>query len=110
MNMRVIGGEPARFDPDMRGDHLHALVEDPQNTGLSPDPQGAAQILRRDRIIRPLILNVTVAMDGAPSFNETGEKIGGQRQQCQPLGLEQRSDLLPHGAVDARVGHGVFPV
>jgi len=44
MNMRVFGGELALLDPCMDGNHLHALVENAQESGFGPDPQSAAEV------------------------------------------------------------------
>src|ERR1019366_547447 len=109
MNMRVIGGELALLDPRMDGNHLHALVENAQDARLGPDPKSAAEELRWNRIKSALVLDMTVAVDGAPGFDEAGKQIGGQRQQGRLLGLEQCCDLLAHGAMGARVGDGGAP-
>ena len=49
----------------------------PRNSGEEPNKKALT-----------VVLDMTVAVDGAPGFDEAGKQIGGQRQQGRLLGLE----------------------
>jgi hypothetical protein len=52
--------EAVRLWPDVHGDRLHPLVEDPYHAAIPPDSEFSRQILRRHGLIGPLDLDVPV--------------------------------------------------
>ncbi len=86
------------------------MIEDADDAGLAANPDLAAEILRRHRIIRLVELDVAVAMHLAPRLGEARKQRIGQRRERGALGREERADLLAHGAVYPGVGDATFPV
>ena len=110
MQMGRIGGELARFGQRMDGDDFPALVEHPQQPGLPAHPDLPAHILRRHGVISPLQLDIAIPMHRAWRFFKHREQTRRQRQQLGAFHfVEHLADLLPGGAVNARVGHAAFP-
>ena len=110
MQMVGIGGELPRLDPHMDGDDFPALVEHAHQPGLPARPDLPPDILRRHRVVRPLQLDIAVPMHRARSFLEHREQTRRQRREFRPFHfVEHLADLLPRGAVNARVGHAAFP-
>ena len=111
MQMVRVGGELARFGQRMNGDDFPALVEHPDQPGLPAHPDLPADILRRHGIISPLQLNVTIPMHRAGRFFKHREQTRRQRQQFGAFHfVEHLADLLPGGAMNARVRHAAFPL
>ena len=111
MQMVRVGGELARFGQRMDGDDFPALVEHPHQPGLPAHPDLPPDILRRHRVIRPLQLDVTIPMHRARGFFKHRKQTRRQRQQFGAFHfVEHLADLLPGGAVNARVGHAAFPI
>jgi hypothetical protein len=94
----------------MQFDLVPAWVENPHLAAVPAHPYLLADVLGRDGIEGLVHLDVTVAMHGALAFLETGEQIGGQRQESFLFLGEQSPNLLARGAVKAYIGHGLFPV
>ncbi len=110
MLVERVGGKFARLGQGVQRDLFPALVENTDQSGLPAHPDLPPNILRGHRIIGPLDLNVTVPVNAARRFFKDRKQAGGQRQQFGPLHLvEHLDDLLPGGAVNARVGHASVP-
>lgn len=110
-DVRRLRAEATRFVPDMQGDLLQALVEDPHQAPVPAGPHLPAQVLRRHRVVGPLDLDMAVAVHHPPRLVEVGEVLGRQGQQSGPLDFgEVGADLAAGGAVQARVSHRLLPV
>jgi hypothetical protein len=68
-----IGGELPRFSRRVQGDLLPPQVVNPHQPGFVPDPDLAADVFGRHRIIGALELDVAIAVHGARGFFEAGE-------------------------------------
>jgi len=111
MDMFRVSGEAPGLGPGMDGDLLHLRVEHPNQSRLGADPQLAADVLGRHRVICPGELHIAVAVDAAARFFEAGEQTRRQRPQGRLLDRrEQLEDLLANGPVDASVGDRSLPV
>ena len=102
--------EPARLGLGVDGHLFEPVVEDPDQAGVPANPQSAAHILRRRRVVRFVDLEMTVAMNGPIRLMEEGEPVRRQRQQRAAFTLlEHSADLPLRRSVDARVGDRLFP-
>src|ERR1700685_1898091 len=111
MDMLWIRGETPGLGPGVDCDLIHLRAEDPNEPRFGAHPKLAADVLRRNRIIRATELNIAVALDRAARFLEAREQACRQRSQRRLLGRhEQLEDLLSHGPVNAGVGDGALPV
>ena len=110
-DMRVLGAETAGQVPCVERDLREALVEDTDQPRVPAHPHLPAQILQRHGVVSPVNLDVAVAMHHPLRFAEIGETLGRQRQERGLFPFaEHLADLLPGRAVDARIGHRLFPV
>src|SRR5436190_2071771 len=91
-------------------DLLPALVENTHLTAIPTHPDRLADVFGRDGIVSLVYLDVAVAMHGALALLETGEQTRRQGQEALLFLDEQSRDLLARGAVDAHIGHCLFPV
>jgi hypothetical protein len=84
VDVRVSGGEAAGLGPDVDGDRLEALVEDAHQAGLGADPHVAAEVLRRHRVIGPLVGDVAVrcTLRGASSKHGNSDAGNGRKAGC----------------------------
>src|SRR5690606_20188628 len=110
MDVCVGRGEAAGFRSGVQCDHLLAMIEDADDPGLAADPDLATEILRWDRVVSLVELDVTVAVHLAPRLGEAGKDGRRQRPERRPLALEHRAHLLAHRAVYPRVGDTTLPV
>ena len=64
-NVRGMGAEATlRRLFDVHAQLLELLVEDPHQPAVPPAPHGSSEILRRDRVIRAINLNVSIPVNG----------------------------------------------
>lgn len=111
----VDGTTPRAFEVLFRvsrvdGDLLESVVHDAHEAAVPAHPHASSQVLRRDRVVGLVYLDVSVAADLALAFAEQWEAFERQGQQCGPFPLEGLPDLLAGGTVDARVGHLRLPL
>ena len=110
MDMVGVGREATGFGAGVDADLLHLEVKDAHEPRLGAYPQLPADKLRGHGIVRLLKLDVAVAVNRALGFGEAGKQISGKWSECGPLRGEELGDLLLDRAVNARVGHGRFPL
>src|SRR5208337_5678359 len=72
-DMPRVGAETPRLALGITGDQFHPVVEDPHHAGIPPHPDLASEVLRSDRVVRLVDLDVAVAVHRAPAFVEAGE-------------------------------------
>src|SRR5262245_50738828 len=95
----------------MEGDLFPTRIVNAQDSGLLPNPNLAADVLRRHRVIGPFKLNVAITVNAAPGFLENREQSRWQRLQRGSLDcLKTPADLLTRCAVNARVRRRTFPL
>jgi hypothetical protein len=103
--------EAARRMLDMSGDQFLPLIEDAYQPLIPARPDDPCQILRRHRVVSPFHFDVAVAVHLALGFTIVGKALRRQRQEGITFSFGKVFvHLAARGAVDARVGHGRFPV
>jgi hypothetical protein len=106
-----IGGELPRFGQRVQGDLFPARVVKPQQPGFLPHPDFASDVFGWRGVIRFLELHIAVAMHRAPRFFKHREQARRQRLQRGSFHcLEQLAHLPARSAVNARIGHVLFPI
>lgn len=109
--MLAAGAEAPRLPAGVQGHFFHPLVVDPHQVAVPTDPDLAADIFRRDRVIGLLHLYVPVPVHRPLGFMEERKPLRGQRQQGRAFHLPKDLAHLPAGgAVDAGVGHCGLPL
>jgi hypothetical protein len=110
-NMSAVGAEPPRLALGITRNQFHPVVEDPHHVAIPPHPDLASQVLRSDRVVRLVDLDVAVAVHHAPAFVEAGEATRRQWKQRRSFGLyEELAHLMTCRAVQPGVSNGVLPV
>ncbi len=106
-----IGGELSRLGQRVQGDRFPARVVNAQPPVLLPHPDLAADVFGRGRVIGLLELHITIALHPAQRVLEPREQTRRQRLQGRAFhGFKEFAHLLADRAVNARVGHVLFPV
>jgi hypothetical protein len=111
MNVSRIGGELPRFGARVQGNLFAPGIVDADQPGFMTDPNLAAHVFGRHRVIGPPELDIPIAMHRARRFLEGGENHRRQRTQQGLLHFgKELAGLLARGAMEARVRHGALPL
>jgi hypothetical protein len=110
VDVRIGGGEAAGLNPGMSRHGLQSVIENADHPRLAANPDLAAEILRRHRIVGPVELNMTIAMHLATRLGKARKQRIGQGRQSRALRRKQRTHLLAHRPMNAGVGNRALPL